>query len=114
MATSTLPLEPGDLLEFTTVELEASYATESASILWDPGDLRDYFLTDKLHVLTRVGEASQTEISITANPNAPLKITVAGLRPDVDEALDMLQASLGFIVSPSSKFQDRCSIFFGP
>lgn len=114
MAPATLPLEPGDLLEFTTVELEASYATESASVVWDPGDLRDYFLTDKLHVLSRVGEASKTDISITANSNDPLKITVAGLRPDVDEALDMLQSSLGFIVSSRLQFQDRRSIFFGP
>lgn len=91
----------GDLVEFVTEEkTPAMLSMSSISEVWDPGDLWDYFSTDILGVLPRVAEATYTEVSAVAGPNI-LQISVTGRKKeDVDEALDKLHTSLGFLVSP--------------
>jgi hypothetical protein len=57
--------------------------------------------------MIRIAEDTHTDISIVANSD-PIQIRLAGLTPeDVDEALEKLQGSLGFIVRSNSPF------FFG-
>lgn len=76
----------------------------SISEMWDPGDLRDYFSSDVLGILPRVAKATYTELSVVAGLNL-LQISVTGRkREDVDEALDKLHTSLGFVVNPQSSF----------
>jgi len=76
----------------------------SISEVWNPGDLRDYFSSDILGILPRIAEATYTELSVVPGPNL-LHINVTGRkREDVDEALDKLHTSLGFVVSPRSSF----------
>ncbi|KAJ5581026.1 hypothetical protein N7450_007327 [Penicillium hetheringtonii] len=90
------PGPEGDLVEFVTEERIP--AMLSISEMWDPGDLRDYFSSDVLGILPRVAKATYTELSVVAGLNL-LQISVTGRkREDVDEALDKLHTSLGFVV----------------
>lgn len=94
--------EPADLLDFGTMDVK-SYS-RSMNRTWSPGELGHYFMTDRFNVMFRIAEDTHTDISIVANSD-PLQIRLAGLTPeDVDEALEKLQGSLGFIVRLNSLF----------
>jgi hypothetical protein len=89
--------EPMDLLDFSSMEDDASATTKT----WTPREFGSYFVTDQLNLLARIAEATHTNISIVTNSD-PLQISLAGLTAeDVDEALEKLQATLAFIVRSS-------------
>ncbi|KAJ5763028.1 hypothetical protein N7533_001709 [Penicillium manginii] len=85
--------EPMDLLDFSSMEDDASATTKT----WTPQEFGSYFVTDQLNLLARIAEATHTNISIVTNSD-PLQISLVGLTAeDVDEALEKLQATLAFI-----------------
>ncbi|KAJ5999969.1 hypothetical protein N7481_000378 [Penicillium waksmanii] len=90
---------PADLLDFGPMDVKPH--SRSTNRTWSPGELGHYFLTDRFNIMFRIAEDTHTDISIVANSD-PLQIRLAGLTPeDVDEALDKLQGSLGFIEPPN-------------
>ncbi|CAI7571787.1 unnamed protein product [Penicillium pancosmium] len=87
--------EPADLLDFGAMDVKTY--SRSMNRTWSPGELGHYFMTDRFNVMFRIAEDTHTDISIVANSD-PLQIRLAGLTPeDVDEALEKLKGSLGFI-----------------
>lgn len=94
--------EPADLLDFGPMDVDTK--NRSTNRIWSAAESGDYFLKDKLHILSRIAEATHTDVSVVANSDS-VQIRLTGLTgEDVEEAIEKLQGSVEFIVRSNSLF----------